>query len=191
MELSGWMGEIFFIIIIFFFQFFAAFQAWHRGRVSFPTPPTPSPRRGLAAASVPVVPAVPGPGAAFGNGRTHTGAVAGSGGSRLANYSPGEPLRTWAPGTRGCNRPPCASPSPLPGLCCWAGRLLVGSCSVQYGLGGMRGCLCTCSMGRDGEGEPPSHPKERVWHSGVSPWWSRTGTCWIPVIGAAQPRVPA
>lgn len=124
------------------------------------SPPTPSPRRGLAAESVPVVPAVPGPGAAFGNGRTHTGAVAGSGGSRLANYSPGEPLRTWAPGTHGCNRPPCASPSPLPGLCCWAGRVLVGVLlrPVWTG-GGMRWVSVHMQYGGTVKVSPPHTPR--------------------------------
>lgn len=43
--------------------------------------------------------------AAFGNGRTHTGALAGSGGSRLANYSPGKRHGhnpPDAPSTHGC-----------------------------------------------------------------------------------------
>lgn len=177
----------------FFFSYFLQLSRPGTAAACRPPPATPSPRRGLAAESVPVVPAVPGPGAAFGNGRTHTGAVAGSGGSRLANYSPGEPPRTWAPGTRGCNRPPCASRPPAPGLCCCAGRVLVGSCSVQYGFGGNAVGVCAHAVWGVGDGEPPSHPKETVRHSGVSPWAGgrRTGTCWIPVIGAAQPRVPA
>lgn len=91
-----------------------------------PVPPRPvPPRPGSAAAPVPLVPAVPGPGAAFGNGRTHTGAVAGSGGSRLANYSPGEPLRSPAPGTPGGSRAPVAPPPTHPPTQP-AGALLLG-----------------------------------------------------------------
>lgn len=111
----SWMGEM-----IFFFLFFTAFQARHRGRVSLVVP-----RLGLAAETVP---AVPGPGAAFGNGRTHTGAVAGSGGSRLANYGPGAPPRTRPPASR--QRPPA-----LLG----AARHPPNPQSSAAGLGGPRG----------------------------------------------------
>lgn len=88
-------------------------------------------------------------------------------------------LPTTAPGNR-CGHGPLAPmgatghpvhPPPLSqGSAAGLGGCSWGSCSVQYGLGGDAVGVCAHAVWGDGEGEPPSHSKERIWHSRVSPW---------------------
>lgn len=152
---------------LYFFSYFLLFSKPGTVCVCVCVPPL-SPCWGLAAETVPVVPV---PGAAFGNGRTHTGAVAGSGGSRLANYSPGEPPRTRAPGTHGCSRAPHASPPPTQGSAAGlGGGARGGPAPSRMDLGGHLVGFCAHVVQGGGDGDAEPHPEKVVQHPRVSPW---------------------
>lgn len=60
-------------------------------------------------------------------------------------------------------------PSPRALLLGWEGAR-GGPAPSSMDWGGDAVGVCAHAVWGDGEGEPPSHSKERIWHSRVSPW---------------------